>query len=139
MSGVLAPTRELGVAFQANTGFEDNPAGRASWYDGAVYARYQPLAKLWLAGRVDATHEHDADDAARTIPRLFFPADDVRSATLTLAAPIERTLTVMLEYRHDHASRPMYFDGDVARDATGLDVPDATSQDTLTLGAVGWF
>jgi hypothetical protein len=45
----------------------------------------------------------------------------------------------MFEYRHDHASSPMYFEGDVVRAASGLDIPTATSQDTLTLGAVGWF
>nr|HEX4317973.1 outer membrane beta-barrel protein [Kofleriaceae bacterium] len=139
LSGTYQATGELAFAWQANTGFEDNPAGRASWYDGAAYAKYRPLAKLWLAARVDATHEHDAENAARTIPRLFFPADDVRSVTLTVAAPIERNLTVMLEYRHDHASAPMYFQDDVATGPAGLGIATATSQNTLTLGAVGWF
>jgi hypothetical protein len=45
----------------------------------------------------------------------------------------------MLEYRHDSASGPIYFSGDVMRDPLGLDVPNASSQNTLTVGAVGWF
>jgi hypothetical protein len=33
----------------------------------------------------------------------------------------------------------MYFRGDVATDAEGNDIATATSQQTLTLGAVSWF
>ena len=44
-----------------------------------------------------------------------------------------------LELRDDRASSPIYFSGDVLQDATGTDLPTATSQQTLTLGAVSWF
>jgi hypothetical protein len=140
LTAVWKPTDKLGLAMQLNAGFEDNPFGRSSWADAAAYVRYQLTHHVFAAARVDGAHEHDAENPQDTIPRLFFPADDVESATATVGLQATGNLTLMLEYRHDHASSPMYYEGTVVKGGPkDLDLPNATAQDTLTLGAVGWF
>ena len=134
-TALWTPRSDLALGAQADAGFEDNAFGRASWATGAAYARVRPLSGLFVAARYDYFHEHEPAGA----PRLFFPADDVSSATITLDGRPDPHLSVRLEYRRDHATAPMYFRGAVARDASGADVPTARDQDTLTLGAVGWF
>ena len=70
--------------------------------------------------------------------RLFFPADDVGSETLTADFRPAEGFSLRLEYRHDHATRPIYFQGTV-QSLNGADVTTAKTQQTLTLGAVAAF
>jgi hypothetical protein len=128
-------TTELQLAAHADAGFEPNDLGTTSWYGGAAYARVHILPKLFAAARADYLHEHDAPGA----PRLFFPAASVHSITVTADYRPVANLSVRLEFRDDRSSSPMYFRGDVLQDMLGNDVPTATSQQTLTLGAVSWF
>ena len=130
----------VAVAAQTDAGFEVTNFGTSRWFDGAVYARIHPSPRLYVAARVDYFHEYDAHDASGAASRLFFPADDVGSATLTADFRPVDNLSVRLEFREDRASVPIYFSGTVNADpVTGLDIPTATSQQTLTLGAVSWF
>ncbi|HUJ26050.1 MAG TPA: outer membrane beta-barrel protein [Myxococcales bacterium] len=124
----------LTVAAQADAGFENNNFGRSSWVDGAAYVRVQAHAKLFFTARLDHIHESEPAGA----PRLFFPADDVASETLTADYRPADGFSLRLEYRHDHASGPIYFDGTV-QSVNGADVATARSQQTLTLGAVASF
>jgi hypothetical protein len=140
LTGIWKASDDWSFAAQANAGFENNPVGTSSWIDGAAYARYQLSKRFYTAGRVDAAHEHDAENATNTIPRLFFPADDVQSATATLGLQMTGNLTLMLEYRYDHSSTPMFYEGTVlVGGPKNLALANTTFQDTLTLGAVGWF
>jgi hypothetical protein len=130
-------TTDITLGAQLDTGFERNNFGTSSWFAAAAGLRAHPLPRLYAAARADYFHEGVAPGASR----LFFPADDVGSGTLTLDyRPTADNLSVRLEFRDDTASSAMYFRRRVATDVmTGLDVPTATSQQTLTLGAVGWF
>jgi hypothetical protein len=132
-------TADVALAMQADAGFEPNHFGTSRWIDGAAYLRVQPARQLYVAARVDAFHEYDAHDADGAASRLFFPADNVESGTLTADLRPADNLSLRLEYRVDHASTPMYFSGQVQIDPAGNDIPTATSQQTLTLGAVTWF
>jgi len=85
--------------------------------------------------RADYLYEHDAPGA----PRVFFPAASVHSITVTADYRPVANLSVRLELRDDRASSPIYFRGDVMQAPTGTDVATATSQQTVTLGAVSWF
>jgi hypothetical protein len=123
-------TPELQVAIHADAGFEPDPLGTTRWYGGAAYARVHILPPLSFAIRADYLHERDAADA----PRLFFPAASVHSITATADYRPVPNLSLRLEFRDDRASSPIYFRGDVVDDT-----PTATSQQTLTLGAVSWF
>ena len=133
-------TPTIAVAAQADAGFEPNHFGTSRWFDGAAYLRVQPTHRLYLAARVDYFHEYDSHDTDGAASRLFFPADDLESGTLTADFRPADNLSVRLEYRADHANAPMYFRGQVATDVmTGTDIPTATSQQTMTLGVVTWF
>ena len=124
----------LVLAAQADAGFEDNDLGTSSWTDAAAYLRVQAHPKLFFAARADRIHEHAPAGAAW----LFFPADDVASETVTAEYRPADGYSLRLEYRHDHATAPIYFEGSVPS-AQGADVPTARSQQTLTLGAVASF
>ncbi|MGN6108945.1 MAG: outer membrane beta-barrel protein, partial [Kofleriaceae bacterium] len=72
--------------------------------------------------------------------RLFFPADNVGSGTLTADVRPADNLSVRVEYRYDRGDADMFFEGRVEPDpTTGIAPPNAQSQQTLTLGAVTWF
>ena len=133
-------TTDVALAAQADAGFEPNHFGTSRWFDGAAYMRIHATRRLYVAARLDYFHEYDSHDADGAASRLFFPADQVGSATLTADVRPANNVSLRLEYRADHATAPMYFRGQVATDATtGDDVPTATSQQTVTLGAVTWF
>jgi hypothetical protein len=130
----------LSVAAHADAGFEQTRFGTHSWRAGALYARVQPLPFLYLAARGDAFLEDPASNSRGTSSSLFF-GPDVYSLTGTIdVRPVENHLSVRLEYRHDVAGAPIYFARNVAGDpTTGADVPNARTQDTVTLGVTGWF
>jgi opacity protein-like surface antigen len=48
-------------------------------------------------------------------------------------------ISVRLEYRHDQAQKPLFFQHAVSVDAQGNFITNAKHQDTITLGAVAWF
>ena len=140
VNGTWQATDRVAFAGQADAGFEPTRFGNSRWFDGAAYIRVQALPQLYVAARLDYFHEYDAHDADGAASRLFFPANDVGSGTLTADVRPADNLSVRLEYRNDRASAPMYFRGQVATDiATGTDIPTAKSQQTTTLGAVAWF
>ncbi len=131
-------TAWLTLAAEADAGFENNNFGASSWYDGAAYLRIRAHEKVFFTARIDHIHESVAQNAQGSAPRLFFPADDVGSETVTADYRPADGFSVRLEYRHDRASAPMYFSGSV-QSVQGADVPTAKTQHTLTLGTVAWF
>jgi hypothetical protein len=126
----------LQLLAQADAGFEHEHFGTSSWYAAAAYARWRVLPALYAAARGDYFHETVPAGAS---PIFWAGARWVTEGTLTLDAHPTDTLSVRLEYRHDQAQAPLYFQGDVATAADGSYIPNATQQDTLTVGAVAWF
>jgi hypothetical protein len=63
-----------------------------------------------------------------------------QTATIDLR-PTDDHLSVRVEYRHDQAAGPTYFRGVVFGDGSSATpfLPNARSQDTLTVGATAWF
>ena len=64
------------------------------------------------------------------------------SGTATLDfRPTKDNLEINLEYRHDQADTDIYFRGAVQGDGSAGQpyLPNAHSQDTMTLGLSGWF
>ena len=134
-------TEWLTFAAQDNAGFEKNAFGTSWWAAGAVYSRVHPFTWLYIAARGDVFREHAAaDDAGGSASRLFWPADLIGSATLTIDARPHDSLSVRAEYRHDAAKAHMFFEGAVAGDGvTTPFVHNARRQDTVTVGVTGWF
>ena len=129
-------TPQTSVLAQLDAGFENNRLGTSSWVAGAAYARQRLAPWLYAAARADYFHETVPTGAA---PIFWAGSRWVSSGTLTLDTRPAETLSVRLEFRHDQAKAPLYFAGRVAQDATGSFVPNATHQDTVTVGAVAWF
>jgi hypothetical protein len=131
-------TSWLELAAQADTGFEHSKLGVSYWYAGAAYVRTHPVGWLYVAARADYFHETAGANEHGTASRLFFPADNVASQTLTLEfRPVDH-LSLRVEYRHDGSDSPMYYRGTVPV-VGGTPVLTATDQQTLTLGASAWF
>jgi putative OmpL-like beta-barrel porin-2 len=124
-----AITAELSVLAHADAGFERNNFGTSGWLAGALYAKYQLSPKLYVAARADAFREYVAERAQA----IFWPVEWIGSGTATLALQPADGLSLRLEVRHDEAADVAFFGGDGGMDA------NRRRQDTITLGATGWF
>ncbi len=128
-------TAQLALQFHLDGGFEVNHLGVSSWVAGAVAARWSFSEQWFAAARIDGFFESVPTGATP----IFWSVPWVSSATLTAEfRPVQR-VSFRLEYRHDQAAGPLYFAGRVSNDSAGLAVPNAVSQDTLTLGVTSWF
>ncbi len=136
----LDATPELSFAAHGDVGFERNDFGLSYWGTAALYARVRPVKWLYVAARGDSFWEHAAENALGTAGRLFWPADNVTSGTATIDVRPHSNVSFRLEYRHDQATGPMFFAGEVQGDGTTTPyVPNAQAQDTLTAGVTGWL
>jgi hypothetical protein len=132
-------TSWLELVCYTDDGFEPNRFGLSGWASGVFYARVQPAPWLYVAGRSEVLFEQDAASADGAASPIFWPSRrfDAHTATLDFR-PAER-VSVRLEARHDGASRPLFFEGDVRRDGAGAPIPTARGQTTVTVGATTWF
>lgn len=137
------PTNWLSIAGQGDYGSENNRIGTARWAAGAVYARFQPFHRIYLALRGDRFHEQLATDASgRSSSPLFWGGVEwVSSGTATIDVRPHDQLSVRLEYRHDVAAAPLFFGRNVLGDGSSdaRYVANARTQDTLLLGGTAWF
>jgi len=131
----------LSVAAEGDYGWEWNRIGLADWAAGSIYARVQPIDRLYVALRADRFHENLArGNGATSVPLFFSGVDWVSSGTLTLDVRPHPQASVRLEYRHDDAGGPLYFHRQVEGDGTTTPyIANATTQDTVLLGATAWF
>jgi hypothetical protein len=131
----------LWLGVHGNTGFEKTRFGTSYWAASALYARVKVLPWLHVAGRGDYFHETRGSNAVASASPIFWPADWVASATFTADAHPADNLSLRLEYRHDAAESVMFFGRGVAGDgsAPAPFVPNAKTQDTLTLGVTTWL
>jgi hypothetical protein len=138
-------TKWLSLLAHGDTGFERTRFGVSSWRAGALSARVGLDTHFFVAARLDGFAEHRATNQAGTASPIAWPAAWVSSGTLTVELRPGSTETAhasfRLEYRHDQASRALFFGRDAAVDpaAPGTDRPNRRGQDTVTLGATTWF
>lgn len=124
----------VSVLVHADAGFEETAFGRSHWAAGATSVRVRLRPTLHLAARTDLFREHAAEDADGRAAPIFWPVSRVASQTLTCELRPRDDASFRLEYRHDAANAPLYFEGSVPVDASGAAVPNAETQDTLTAG-----
>ena len=131
----------LSLAAEADYGWESNRVGVADWAAGALYARLNPIDRLYIAIRGDRFHENVAvANGASSAPLFFGGVQWVSSGTITLDVRPHDQASVRLEYRHDDASGPLYFKGAVeGGGSTAPYVVNASTQDTVLVGATTWF
>ncbi len=142
--GQVDATKWLSIAAQADYGWEPNRIGTARWAAGALYARFKPVDRVFVALRGDRFHEHLATGTtgSRVSSALFYGGVEwVSSATATLDVRPHEKISIRLEYRHDVAEVPLYFGRNVSGDGSAAApfVPNARTQDTALLGATAWF
>ena len=139
--GQYDATKWLSLAGQADYGWESTPIGKVDWIAGALYARVMPMERVYIAVRGDRFHERLATGNGGSSAPLFWGGLGwVWSGTVTIDARPHEQLSIRLEYRHDAANAPLYFRGSV--EGNGVLTPyiaNATTQDTVLLGATAWF
>lgn len=133
------PKSWLALSLHGNAGFEPNSFGTSSWTAGAAYLCFMPHRVIHVGMRADVFHERVAQSSAGRASPIFWPAELVASQTLTADVRPHSNISFRLEYRHDHATGPMYFSSMAPTDMSGRYIPDAKGQDTLTLGMTAWF
>jgi hypothetical protein len=136
-------TSWLSLLAQANHGWEPNRIGTARWTAGALYARFKPLDRVYIALRGDRFHEHLAtDDKGRSSTPIFWGGSEwITSGTVTLdVRPVDQ-LSIRAEYRHDVSEAPLFFGRNVRGDGSSAApfLANARTQDTALLGATAWF
>jgi putative OmpL-like beta-barrel porin-2 len=134
-------TKVASFLLHGDAGFESNLFGTSDWAAVASYARFKLASPLFLAVRVDVFWEHPASNASGTAGRIFWPASRVASETITADYHPLDAISIRLEWRHDGATAPMYFRGIVGGDGSNAFpyIPNAKSQNTVTLGMTAWF
>jgi hypothetical protein len=131
----------LSVALHGDVGTEANSFGTSSWTAAAAYARVRAAGRLFLAGRADWFQEKVPAGAST----IFWPATSgttsrVASFTLTADYRPADQLSLRLEARRDDANGDFYYRDAPATDpVSGLAIPNASGQTTITLGLVTWF
>ncbi|HEY5944711.1 MAG TPA: outer membrane beta-barrel protein [Kofleriaceae bacterium] len=136
----VAITDQVSVIAHADAGIEPNNIGTSGWLAGALYGKVKLAPTLYVAARGDYFREYLGENAGMMASAIFWPTEWLASATATVALQPTDGLSVRLELRHDHAKTDVFFGGDVAGDGTTTPfVANRRVQDTVTLGAVGWF
>jgi len=140
--GQYDATRWLSLAGQIDYGWESSRFGFADWIAGAFYARVRPMDCMYVAFRGDRFHENLASSGGASSSPIFWSGIEwVSSGTVTLDMRPHDQMSVRLEYRHDAASAPLYFGRNVRGDGSAATpyLANATTQDTVLLGATAWF
>jgi Putative beta-barrel porin-2, OmpL-like. bbp2 len=134
-------TPAVSVLLHADAGFENNVFGTSDWAAVAGYSRVKLATSIFLAVRVDVFWEHAAANTSGAANTIFWPASRVGSETVTFDYRPLAAISIRLEWRHDGASAPMFFDETVAGDGSVAFpyIPNAKSQSTATLGVTAWF
>jgi hypothetical protein len=130
------PRRWLSLLLQLDGGFEPNKFGTSAWGAGALYVRGRPVSWLYLAARGDFFYENVPTGAT---PIFWNGASWISSFTGTVDFRPAENLSFRVEYRHDQAESPLFFNETRRFDLRGDPLPTERAQDTLTLGAVAWF
>ena len=131
---------QVSVLAHADAGIEPNDVGTSGWFAAALYGKVALTPELYAAVRGDYFREYIAEDGGITASAIFWPTAWMASGTGTLSLQPTDGLSFRLEFRHDQAKDELFFGDDVNGDGITMPyVPNRKSQDTLTVGAVGWF
>jgi hypothetical protein len=140
VNATFTPIEWMALQGQLTTMVEPNDFGTSAAVAGALAARVIPVEWLAVSARGDFFWEQVPSNAMGTASAVFWPTEWVSSFTASVELRPEDHVSFRLEYRHDHAAGPSYFQGAVAGDGvTAPFVRTASSQDTITLGTTGWF
>ena len=131
------------------SGFEPTRGSTTDGWFGASAATKVDLTPWFsIAARGDVVKTFSGDSGenifhADSLAAAGRPTSDstlLGSATLTLDVHTADFASVRLEARHDRADFPLFFGGNVQKDATsGEDIATKSNQTTVTAGLTTWF
>jgi hypothetical protein len=124
----------LDLVVNADAGFEPNRLGDAGWSASALFARLRVAERVFVAARSDLVMEKRASAGGVLSSAMLFPTRWLTSHAVAVDVRPVDPASVRLEYRHDASADPIFFAG-----AARPELPNARSQDTLTLGLTAWF
>jgi hypothetical protein len=136
------PRPWLSALLQVDGGFEPNNFGTSGWTTAVGYLRARAASWLYLAARGDFFYEWIPSNSMGTATPIFWNgANWISSFTGTIDLRPFDNISFRVEYRHDEdqAQHPLFFQNTVQMNLLGAFVPNASSQNTLTFGAVAWF
>ncbi len=144
-------TERLYLRAHVFSGFEPNQSAMDGWFGAALYSKVALHRTFSVAVRGDVVRTFAGTQNlfhADTLAILGMNADTstlIGAGTVTLDYHPFRNGSLRLEARHDRASFPLYYSGEVrqtmpmAPDETPSDIPTASEQTTVTLGLTTWF
>lgn len=137
-------TKNLALMTQFVPGFEQTNFGNNLWTINAFYASWKFDNDIRFAVR----YEHLLEKAAPGSSSVFLRSLDEENKgglygfTGTLSVPlIPDHLMVRFEYRHDRSRLYWFYRGELQESGDPHEpfIPNAQSQNTFTVGVVGWF
>lgn len=146
VAGSLRP--RLSLVGDLNGGVEPTRLGAAGWVAAALSARVKVTEWLYLAARGSYFDELRARRGGELTSPIVLPnftsarRQWLAAGTFTAEfRPAPSNVAIKLEYRHDHALQPVFFQGQVEGDGSDATpfVTNARAQDTITLGLNAWF
>jgi hypothetical protein len=132
-------------------GYEPGTPGDDGWFGAAIFARVEAHSTFSIAARGDFVYTFAGAENLFHSDTLELVGEDlatstlVGSGTLTLDYHPVSFVSLRVEVRHDRASFPLFFAGEVPRGPVGMpsdegeDRPTAYDQTTLTVGLTTWF
>lgn len=135
------PHDRVDLIVNSDIGMESNAFGTSGWAAGALFGRVRAARWLSFGGHLDMFMERRAQNGLGQAEAIFWPASWVSSQAIAAEVrPVPDHIALKLEFRHDAAAIHTYFSRIVLRElSTGQGIPNASYQNTLTLGATAWF
>ncbi len=149
--GQWHPIERLYVRGHVFAGFEPNRDVMDGWFGAALYGKFDLHRAFSVALRGDVVRTFAGTTNlfhAETLALVGMGEDTstlLGSGTLTLDYHPFRFASLRLEGRHDRASFPLFYQGQVRQTMpmdpgeSPQDIPTAGEQTTLTLGLTTWF
>jgi hypothetical protein len=147
--GQVHATENFFIRAHTFSGFEPTRGSTVDgWFGGMVTAKLNLASWLSLVGRGDIVYTKSGasgrnifhSDTLELTGRNANASTLLGSLTGTVDIHTAENVALRLEARHDRADFPLFFKGNVQKDAvSGEDIPTATNQTTLTVGLTTWF
>ncbi len=147
--GQVHATDSLYLRAHTFSGFEPTRGATIDgWFGGSLAAKLDLTDWLSIVGRGDVVYTASGESGENIYhaDTLLLTGNNANDSTLlgsvtgTIDVHTASNVALRIEARHDRADFPLFFKGQVAKDATtGEDISNASNQTTLTAGLTTWF
>ena len=135
MYGTWTATARVTLRSQINAGLERGNFGTQRWFAAAMYAHVAATPQWAGTARADCIRETHSGSGSPS--PILLPTSRVCSVTATLGYQPAAGFAVRAEVRADAAADAIFVGADAP--AAMPTTPTRTTQQTATLGVIGWF